>query len=168
MAHPPCADARCAARPRRSERARAAMRPGATRAWRPGDSCELGEIAAQRGGLAPAKRNGHVQLLEVLREHLAAELRLRGVEEAPYVGLELGRGEAGDALGQPSHAVLGIEAIHRVPVRLDEFPGDLARVHAHEHAARDERRVLRADLTVDQALDRKSTRLNSSHITNSY
>ena len=39
-------------------------------------------------------------------------------------------------------------------MRLDEFPGDLARVHAHEHAARDERRVLRADLTVDQALQR--------------
>src|SRR5690348_6237259 len=115
---------------------------GTAMRMRASESGKLGEIVLQRGTLALAQRDGDVQLLQVLREHLAAELRLLLVEEAAHVRLERRRCEPGDAFGQAAHGVLRIEAIHGLPVRLHEVPGELTRIDAHEHAADDERSVL--------------------------
>src|SRR5438128_11885740 len=91
-------------------------------------SAEPGEVRGERGGFALAQLHGDAELFEVLLERLAAELGPAGFEKSVHVALQLGRGETGDALGQAPEPGLRVLALHRVPVRLDELPGELAPV----------------------------------------
>src|SRR6266508_459854 len=117
-------------------------------------SAESREILDERGGFALAQLHGDAELFEVLLERLVAELGPAGFEKGVHVALQLGRGETDDALGQAPEPVLRVLPLHRVPVRLDELPGELAPVDGHQHRPHHERRVLGPELTVDRACQR--------------
>src|SRR2546426_5820591 len=117
-------------------------------------SAEARQVLREGRALARAQRDRDAELLEVLRERLAAEVDLARADERVDVPLELGRGERDDALGQAPERLLGVPALHRVPVGLDELPCELARLDAREERADDERRVLRPDLAVERARER--------------
>src|SRR2546427_11038646 len=97
-------------------------------------SGELGEIGAQRGLLTLTRHHGHVQLLEVLLQHLAAELRLLLGEEAVDVGLRAGRAKPGTALAQRRQPWFGERRAHRVPGGFAESPRQLAAAPPYERA----------------------------------
>src|SRR5439155_1098367 len=63
-------------------------------------------------------------------------------------------GEPDRALAHAAQAMLGVEPVHLVPVPLDEVPGQLPRVDAHEQRAHDEGRVLGPDLAAHRSLER--------------
>src|SRR5439155_1310463 len=117
-------------------------------------SAEARQVLRERRALARAQRDRDAELLEVLRERLAAEVDLPRADEGVDVALELGRGERDDALGQAPERVLRVLALHRLPVGLDEVPRQLARMDAREERASDERRVLCPDLAVERARER--------------
>src|SRR5256712_10970901 len=119
-------------------------------------SAEARQVLRERRALASAQRDRDAELLEVLRERLAAEVDLPRADERVDVPLELGCGERDDALGQAPERVLGVLALHRVPVGLDELPRELARPDAREERANDEWSVLRPDLAVERARERLS------------
>src|SRR5439155_12558975 len=70
------------------------------------------------------------------------------------VALECGRGERDDTPGAAPERVLRVLAIHRLPVRLDEVPRQLARMGAREERANNERHVLCPYLAVEGARER--------------
>src|SRR3989475_721534 len=117
-------------------------------------SAEARQVLREGRALARAQRDRDAELLEVLRERLAAEVDLARADERVDVPLELGRGERDDALGQAPERLLGVPALHRVPVGLDELACELAGLDAREERADDERRVLRPDLAVERARER--------------
>src|SRR5215472_3019290 len=112
-------------------------------------SGESRQIGSERRRLALAKADGDAKLLEILLQGLAAEFGPARLEEGVDVALELRRRETDDTFGQPPQPGLRVLALHRLPVRLHEIPGELARVYGRQERARDERRVLRPELAVD-------------------
>src|SRR2546428_12667206 len=117
-------------------------------------SAEARQVLREGRALARAQRDRDAELLEVLRERLAAEVDLPRAGERVDVALELGGGERDDTLGQAPERVLRVLALHRLPVGLDEVPRQLARMDAREERASDERRVLCPDLAVERARER--------------
>src|SRR3989442_3213517 len=137
-----------------SPHARSSSGPSVNSAAGARRSAEARQILRERRALARAQRDRDAELLEVLRERLAAEVDLPRADEGVDVALELGRGERDDALGQAPERVLRVLALHRLPVGLDEVPRQLARMDAREERANDERRVLCPDLAVERARER--------------
>ena len=65
------------------------------------------EVLRERHAVARAQRDRDAELLEILREGLAAEVDLSRPDKRVDVPLELGRGEGDDTFGQAPEAVLG-------------------------------------------------------------
>src|SRR5216684_814809 len=84
------------------------------------DTLLASEESGDRAAFALAQRDRDPELLEILRERLAAEVDLAAREEVVHVALELRRREPRHALRHPARPVLWIETVHHVPLALDE------------------------------------------------